>query len=251
MAACFDKGKAFLTSLRNSTGHLFDIPDLVIFDFDGVVADSEMISLSSLQTVFSDIGVSLDLSEVRRRFLGKSASQIKIETNPLNPDGKWDSFDERWQSVLFERFEKELTPLPGVIDLLDRLDALDLPYCIASSGSLKRIKFALKVMGLTTRFTHVFSSEQVKQGKPAPDLFLHAAKTLGVKPERCMVIEDSTFGIQGARAAGMHTIGFLGGVHLEGLQDSHRHLLLEQGAHDIIYTLDEITFTRPRYMSKV
>lgn len=248
-AARFDKGQAQLTRLKNRTRHPFDIPDLVIFDFDGVVADSEMISLSSLQTALDDFGVMLDLPEVQRRFLGKSLVQIKTETNTLNPNRNWESFDKHWHSVLFERFEKELVPLPGVVDLLDRLDDLNLPYCIASSGSLKRIKFALTVMSLTTRFTHVFSSEQVKQGKPAPDLFLHAAKTLGVKPERCMVIEDSIFGIQGARAAGMYTIGFLGGAHLEGLQASHRELLLEHGVHSIIYALDEITFILPQNMS--
>lgn len=249
MAVHFDKGQAFLASLSDSPGRSFGIPDLVIFDFDGVIADSELISLASLQTALHDFGVQLELPEVQRRFLGKSVGQIKTEANTLNPNGIWDGFDKHWYSVLFDRFEKELASLPGVVSLLDRLDELGLPYCIASSGSLKRINFALNIIGLTSRFRHVFSSEQVNQGKPAPDLFLHAANTLGAKPERCIVIEDSAFGIQAGRSAGMHTIGFLGGAHLEGLEGSHRNLLLEQGAHDIIYALDEITFSSPRRMS--
>lgn len=230
----------------NTTGSPLDITDLVIFDFDGVIADSEVISLSSLQGALNDFGVNLDLCEMQQRFLGKSINQIKAEAHILNPDANWEGFDTHWHAILFKRFETELAPVPGVIDLLDRLEARRLPYCIASGGSLERINYALKVLGLTSRFGHFFSSEQVKRGKPSPDLFLYAAQTLGIEPERCLVIEDSPFGIQAGRLAGMQTIGFLGGAHLRGSQETHRQLLLEQGAHKIIYALDEITFSHPQ-----
>lgn len=242
MGAHFDKGQAPLTSLTNMTAHPFGPADLVIFDFDGVIADSEVISLSSLQVALNDFGVDLDLSEMQHRFLGKSINQIEAEAHTLNPDAKWEGFHTHWHAILFKRFETELAPIPGVIDLLDRLEALHLPYCIASGGSLERISLALRVMGMTSRFGHFFSSEQVKRGKPAPDLFLHAAKTLGAEPERCLVIEDSPFGIQAGRSAGMHTIGFLGGAHLQGSQESHRQLLLAQGAHGVVSELREIEF---------
>jgi len=242
MGAHFDKGQVPLTSLTNTTAYPFGPVDLVIFDFDGVIADSEVVSLSSLQVALNDFGVNLNLSEMQQRFLGKSINQIEAEAHTLNPNAKWEGFHTYWHALLFKRFVTELAPIPGVIDLLDRLGALRIPYCIASGGSLERISFALEVIGLTSRFCHFFSSEQVERGKPAPDLFLYAAKTLGAEPERCVVIEDSPFGIQAGRSAGMQTIGFLGGTHLQDLQESHRQLLLAQGAHGIVRELREIYF---------
>ncbi len=218
------------------------VTDLVILDFDGVVADSEVISLGSLQAALQDFGVVVDLPEARRRFLGKSLTAIKADASQIAPEGKWDGFENHWHSILFERFSKELAPVAGVADFLARLKAHGLPYCIASSSGLERIYFALSVMNLTDHFPRVFSAQQVTHGKPAPDLFLYAARRMNTAPERCVVIEDSPYGILAARAAGMRSIGFLGGQHLAGLQISHRQLLLAQGAHEIVDAFDEITF---------
>ncbi|WP_084350074.1 HAD family hydrolase [Primorskyibacter flagellatus] len=218
------------------------VTDLVILDFDGVVADSEVISLGSLQSALKDFGVVFDLPETRRRFLGKSLNAIKADASQIAPEGKWDGFENHWHSILFERFSKELVPVAGVADFLARLKADGLPYCIASSSGFERIYFALSVMKLTDHFPCVYSAQQVTQGKPAPDLFLYAARSMNIAPERCVVIEDSPYGILAARAAGMRSIGFLGGQHLAGSQKSHRQLLLAQGAHEIVDALDEITF---------
>lgn len=216
--------------------------ELVILDFDGVVADSEVISLGTLQIALRDFGVNFALSEVRDRFLGRSLNAIKADASSLSPTKKWDDFDQHWHSILLDGFSKELAPVPGVVELLERIKARGLPYCIASSSGFERIAFALKVMNLEEHFPKVFSAQQVDRGKPAPDLFLFAAKNMDVSPERCIVIEDSPYGIQAASAAGMRSIGFLGGKHLEGSLASHRQLLLAQGAHAIADDLHQISF---------
>lgn len=218
------------------------VPGLVILDFDGVVADSEIISLSTLQSALCAYGVDLQLNEVRRRFLGKSIKQIKRDAQAQRADADWDGFDAYWHAILFERFRHDLAPLPGLVPLLDRIDASGLTYCIASSSGFERIKIALDAMGLAARFSHVFSAEQVSHGKPAPDLFLLAAKTIGVPPERCLVLEDSPYGIQAAKSAGMQAFGFVGGAHLEDIRADHRDLLLQHGAYEVVEHLCEITF---------
>jgi len=216
-------------------------PALVIFDFDGVVADSEVISLATLADALRKYDIDLTLAEVRRRFLGKSIDKIIAEVRGQSAEVQWDGFVPHWHGILFARFAKDLTPVPGVVNLLDRLDAAGLPYCIASSSGFERIRFALDVMGLSPRFSHVFSAQEVRRGKPAPDLFLHAASQMGETPDRCLVIEDSPYGIQAARSAGMRAIGFLGGAHLSDIQVDHQTLLLAQGAHTVLHDLDKVT----------
>jgi len=230
-----------MTADENLTDQNYMFPGLLILDFDGVVADSEIISLSTLQSALCAHGVDLQLYEVRCRFLGKSIKQIKKEVQTLRPDANWDGFDKHWHAILFDRFRNELAPLPGLVPLLDRIEARGLPHCIASSSGLERIGVALGAMGLGARFSHVFSAEQVSHGKPAPDLFLHAAKTIGVPPERCLVLEDSPHGIKAAKSAGMQAFGFVGGAHLEDVRADHRDLLLQQGARAVVEHLSEIT----------
>ena len=184
------------------------LPGLLIFDFDGVIADSEIISLSTLQSALRAYGNDLELDEVRRRYLGKSMKQIKRDMQAEHADANWDGFDAHWNAILFDRFRNELRPLPGLVALLDRVETCGLPYCIASSGGLERIDVALDAMGLSARFSHVVSAEQVRHGKPAPDLFLLAAQTIGVPPDQCLVLEDSPFGIRAAKSAGMRALGF-------------------------------------------
>lgn len=217
-------------------------PALIIFDFDGVIADSEVISLTTLGDALRTYQVDLSLTELRHRFLGRSIDGIIADLRSESDDSKWDSFASDWQSILFDRFKSELSPLPGIGALLDRIEASGLSYCIASSSRLERIHFALNVMGLAERFPHVFSAQEVRRGKPAPDLFLHAAKQLGAVPECCVVIEDSQYGVQAARAADMQAFGFVGGAHLKDIQNQHQDLLLAHGAEAVWYHLDQIDF---------
>jgi HAD superfamily hydrolase (TIGR01509 family) len=213
---------------------------LVILDFDGVVADSEIISLSSLRAALSEFGLHLKPDQVRHRYLGVAIDKIERDIDKESPLGTSAGFSQIWHNTLFERFRSELIPVPGLVDLLNRIEVRGLPYCIASSSTFERIGIALDAMGLTKRFKHIFSAQQVERGKPAPDLFLHAAKGFDILPGKCVVVEDSPHGIRAAKAAGMCAVGFLGGAHLNDIRDEHRRTLMGEGADRVVESLDEI-----------
>ncbi len=213
---------------------------LVILDFDGVVANSEVISLSTLRAAMGEFGLHLEPDQVRHRYLGVAIDKIEQDLEAQGSFRTSVGFRKAWHDALFERFRNELTPVPGLAGLLDRIDDRGIPYCIASSGTLDRIGVALDSMRLGGRFKHVFSAQQVEHGKPAPDLFLHAADAFNILPGQCLVIEDSPHGIRAAKSAGMRAIGFLGGEHLTGIRDAHRKLLIEADADEVFESLDEI-----------
>ena len=213
--------------------------ELVVFDFDGVIADSEVISLNTLHEALSDYGVELTPEETRTRFLGTSLETIRAYVS--RQTGKdAGSFAQLWEDALFARFEAELTPVPHVFDLIDWLDRHQTRYCIASSGTFTRIETALRAMGVEDRFDHVFSAEQVARGKPAPDLFELAGTRLGVDPDACLVIEDSPHGVHAAVAAQMRAVGFSGGQHLSDLQVEHGAALMAAGAEMILPSFEGI-----------
>ena len=186
-------------------------PGLVIFDCDGVLVDSEPISIRVLVEGLAGIGHAIDEQTAYDRFLGYSLAAVQAM---LRRELGFDLPAERLAAMresLFERFRRELKPIAGIAEVLDRLA---IPYCVASSSLPERITLSLEVTGLLARFSdRIFSATMVARGKPAPDLYLHAAKTMGVAPEACLVIEDSAPGIRAARAAGMKVFGFLGGSH--------------------------------------
>ncbi|MAM63383.1 HAD family hydrolase [Maritimibacter sp. UBA3975] len=186
-------------------------PRLVIFDCDGVLVDSETISLSVLLDYLGAAGARISEAEGYRHLLGRS---IASNAAWLRAEHGVD-LDEAAQSTLrhtlFDRFRAELEPVLGVQEVLD---ALDCPYCVASSSQPDRIRFSLTVTGLIDRFEpFIFSASQVANGKPAPDLFLLAASEMGVEPRDCLVVEDSPAGVHAARAAVMPVVGFTGGSH--------------------------------------
>jgi len=211
--------------------------ELVIFDFDGVIADSEVVSLQTLQAALARVDICLSFDQTREMFLGTSLRTI---TSYVNTHGKGEvgSFAQTWEADLFARLKADLSPVPFVVDLLDVLDGLGRRYCIASSGTLERIGISLEAMGCLDRFPHIFSSEQVAQGKPAPDLFNFAAASLNVEPSACLVIEDSAFGVRAAKAAGMACFGFTGGQHMKGRQEAHSDLLSEDGADVVLSSFE-------------
>jgi HAD superfamily hydrolase (TIGR01509 family) len=184
--------------------------DLVIFDCDGVLVDSERIAVRIDVIVLERLGWPLTEAEVIERFVGRSEEYMvgEIEAalgRPLAPD-----WDHEFRPLYHDAFEAELAPVDGVVDALDRIGA---PTCVASSSSHERLRRTLGLTGLYDRFAgRIFSAADVANGKPAPDLFLHAAATLGADPARCAVVEDSVFGLQAARAAGMTAFGYGGGV---------------------------------------
>jgi HAD superfamily hydrolase (TIGR01509 family) len=185
---------------------------LLIFDCDGVLVDSEPVSISVLLDMLSHLGVAMGEEEAYERFLGRSVASM---TATLFEDYGVETdidFLDHMRATLFERFRTELRPIGGIGETLDML--LPLRRCVASSSQPERIRYSLGLTGLIDKFEpHVFSATMVKNGKPAPDLFLHAAREMGVEPRHCIVIEDSPAGIAAAKAAGMGVFAFTGGSH--------------------------------------
>ncbi|MET1414434.1 HAD family phosphatase [Roseibium sp. HPY-6] len=224
---------------QHAMSDLFENIELVIFDFDGVIADSEVISLATLRTALQSFGIDLTLDDTRKMFLGKSLETIEAYVRANGTQDRQD-FGSFWETTLFDHFRADLKPMPMVTHFLERLDRVGLKYCIASSGTLKRIGVALDAMKLRQRFQHVFSAQQVARGKPEPDLFLHAARELGVRPQSCLVIEDSPFGVRAAKAAGMRCAGFTGGSHVSDVETEHGDLLRRNGAEVIWSTYEDL-----------
>jgi len=185
--------------------------DLIIFDCDGVLVDSEIISCRTHADVLTRYGYPITSEQVFDRFLGRSARQAHTEVEAELGRTLPDEYHAALQDELYRAFEAELEAIAGVHETLERIV---LPACIASSGSHRRMRISLGRTRLYERFApNIFSASEVANGKPAPDLFLFAAQKMKAKPERCLVIEDSTSGITAARAAGMTVLGFHGGSH--------------------------------------
>lgn len=220
-------------SARSRFARLVGAADLVIFDFDGVISDSEVISLTTLRETLNAFGLDLTAEDTREMFLGTSLKTIAAHVAE-HGTGDTDAFAVQWESVLFDRFRAELQPVPHVLDLVDRLQQSGTAFCIASSSTFNRIDIALNAMGVTDRFAHIFSAEQVTRGKPAPDLFEYAARKMAVTAAACLVVEDSQHGVRAARAAGMSAVGFSGGQHLIDLQAEHSAVLLAAGAELVL-----------------
>jgi HAD superfamily hydrolase (TIGR01509 family) len=179
---------------------------LVIFDCDGVLVDSDRIALRIQAERITALGLPTNYEDCVRDFLGigMPATLRVIEERlggPL-PEGWVEELDRAVQ----EAFRRELRPVAGIEAALD---AIDLPTCVASSGSQGKMRLTLGLTGLRDRFTgRIFSGDEVERGKPAPDLFLYAADRMGAAPEDCVVVEDSPFGAAAARAAGMRALGY-------------------------------------------
>jgi HAD superfamily hydrolase (TIGR01509 family) len=185
--------------------------DLVIFDCDGVLVDSEVISCRVHADVLTRHGYPISVEQVFDRFLGRSARQANVEIEAELGRSLPDDFHSHLRDHLFQSFATTLEMIPHVDQALA---AIAQPVCVASSGSHERMRVTLGRAGLYDTFApHIFSAAQVEHGKPAPDLFLFAAAQMAASAERCLVIEDSVAGIAGALAAGMTVFGFHGGSH--------------------------------------
>ncbi|MET3614295.1 HAD superfamily hydrolase (TIGR01509 family) [Rhizobium aquaticum] len=189
---------------------------LVIFDCDGVLVDSEPIALSVLGEMLKDQQVTLTDEEIADRFLGRSLGAVAKIVEHEFAHRLPEDFPAMIRRRLFARYETELLPMPGIHTALQGLAERGVATCVASSSLPERIEKSLAVTGLTQAFgSKVFSASMVKAGKPAPDLFLHAARQCGFSPANCIVIEDSPAGIEAARAAGMRVLAFGGGGHAQ------------------------------------
>jgi HAD superfamily hydrolase (TIGR01509 family) len=184
--------------------------ELVIFDCDGVLVDSELLSCGCLSEALASHGIHVEIGTILDLFLGRSTAAVIDHYRALG----W-TIPEHFSADLAARirraFAASLRPMPGVEAVLR---ALDTAYCVASSSDRDRVAHALALTGLAELFDdRLFSAQMVQHGKPAPDLFLHAASAMNAEPRRTLVVEDSISGVQAARTAGMTVWGFVGGSH--------------------------------------
>ena len=187
-----------------------DAFDLIIFDCDGVLVDSERLSIRVDAVFLERLGWPMSSDEIVERWVGRSDADMRAEIEeqiggPIPVD-----IDEEFSRIYRETFDRELVAVDGIREALDRIPTL---RCVASSGQHEKIRRSLALTGLTDYFgERIFSATDVEHGKPAPDLFLLAAGTLGAMPGRCAVVEDSVHGVEAALAAGMRTFAYAGGV---------------------------------------
>ncbi|MEU6995691.1 HAD family hydrolase [Streptomyces sp. NPDC046465] len=184
--------------------------DLVIFDNDGVLVDSEPISNTILAGYLTELGYPTAYEDSLRDYMGAAMHRVHDLILERSGERLPADFDEVLHGRVFAAFERELRPVEGAVEVLEKLAADGVPYCLASSGSHERIRVGHRKTGLDRWFdeSRVFSSQDVGRGKPAPDLFLYAAERMGVAPEKCVVVEDSPLGVRAAVAAGMDVYGF-------------------------------------------
>lgn len=210
--------------------------ELVVFDLDGVLVDSEIIACGCLRETLARHGVDFSLNDVFERFLGRSFSVVEEDyrrrTGVPLPSG----FAAELNALLISRYRTALRVMPDAVRLLRGLST---PCCIASSSSPERIRLSLDLTELGGFFgPHVFNTTMVARGKPAPDLFLFAAARMGARPERTLVIEDSVSGVLGGKAAGMTVWGFVGGGHYTGRNAGG--MLLDAGADRIVERMADL-----------
>ncbi|HWX06662.1 MAG TPA: HAD family hydrolase [Bradyrhizobium sp.] len=185
--------------------------DLVIFDCDGVLVDSEVISSRAHAETLTRHGYPITSDQVLDRFLGVSDREARLTVEAELGRHLPDDFEDQVKQATLRFYAGDLL---GIAFVGEAIESIGLPTCVASSGTPEKIRHGLSCAGLYDRLApHIFSATQVKRGKPAPDLFLFAAEQMRVSPQRCIVIEDSVPGITGARAAGMTVLGFHGGSH--------------------------------------
>ena len=217
---------------------------LIIFDCDGVLVNSEEIYQATELEYLAAAGITFEPSAYTQAFMGLAPAmwQAKLEAigqeraKPLSP-----LFFEQLAGHTNERLRKDLAALPDARNVISRLPA---SICVASSTSLAQLRWKLEHTGLIDLFDpHVFSSDMVVNGKPEPDLFLHAAGTMGVHPGECIVVEDSVNGVLAGKAAGMRVIGFTAGNHCTG---THGDALLRHGADALVDAYEDLEVTLAR-----
>jgi len=209
-------------------------PELIIFDCDGVLIDSEPIVNRAHATVLAACGIPLGEADLLARFCGMSDRDmlaiIEREHGAVPAD-----YAARVAALVDHEYRHTLRPMPGLIDILP---ALPMPVCVASSSVPAQIRLGLESTGLLPFFgDRLFSAAMVSRGKPAPDLFLYAAERIGAEPRACLVIEDSLPGVAAGVAAGMTVIGFTGGGHC---QPGHAERLGAQGAAMVIAEMAQL-----------
>ena len=206
---------------------------MIIFDCDGVLVDSEIISNQVDSDLFATIGYAISPEQMIRRFIGMTKRAIWEVVAREHGVPFPEALFAKANAMIVQRYESDLRPVPGVANAVQAVGAA---RAVASSSELPKLRLALQVTGLLPLFDPaVFSASQVARGKPAPDVFLYAAAQCGSKAEQCIVVEDSPAGVQAGLAAGMRVIGFTGGAHS---YPGHDARLLAEGATVVIGHMD-------------
>jgi HAD superfamily hydrolase (TIGR01509 family) len=212
-----------------------DVKRFIVFDFDGVLADSEVLANEVLAEAVSELGVPTTLDDSLRLYMGKRFHEViaAVEANVGRPLPE--TFADDFQRRTLERFRRDLRAVEGARAYLDAF--ADVPRCIASSSSPDRLALCLEVLDFGHLFgANVFSASQVARGKPHPDIFLHTAQKMGMEPSKGIVIEDSAGGVEAGVAAGMTVIGMLAASHI---RDGHASRLRGAGAHHVAASFAE------------
>jgi HAD superfamily hydrolase (TIGR01509 family) len=208
----------------------------IIFDFDGVIADSEVLSNTVLAEIVTELGVPTTVEDAYRDYMGKRFHEVIATIEQAAGRTLPASFAEHYQGRTSQRFRQELAAIAGAREFIAAF--ADLPRCIASSSSPDRLAVCLEVLDMTALFEgRVFSASDVARGKPHPDIFLHAAAAIGVPAGECIVIEDSTSGVMAGRAAGCTVIGLLAAGHI---RKGHAAELTAAGAHHVAADYREV-----------
>ena len=206
--------------------------DLVIFDCDGVLIDSEIISARMLQAELKLYNVDIPFEYIIKNYIGRSYPTVLSDAQKTFDVLLDDDFGEKYRERLMAAFVQDLKRIPYIKDVIEQLN---IPKCVATSSSPKRVATSLEIVGLDSQFgKNVYTASQVENGKPAPDLFLFAAKKMGVPPHRCLVIEDSLTGVEAGLAAGMSVIRFTGGSHIANTPNA----IVSGGALEILGSFD-------------
>ncbi len=193
--------------------------DLVIFDCDGVLVDTETINNEVISQLLNEAGLEMSPEEVARRTTGLAYSEMWEMFEDEVPGSLPVDIEEQQLTLETERFRKELLPIPGAVETVRCLGAAGMPMCVASNGTREKMVVTLEVTGLAGYFgDKFFGVNQVAHGKPAPDIYLLAARKMGVPPNRCVVIEDSYPGAQAGLAAGMTVLGYCPNKDIWGLE---------------------------------
>jgi HAD superfamily hydrolase (TIGR01509 family) len=207
---------------------------LVIFDCDGVLVDSEPIAFQADNDMVRSLGLDWTYEECIQKFLGRSTKScvelIEVEMGRKVPEG----WLEAWHEAMHDSLRRvPVPPVPGIFEALDALDAARVPYCVASSGEMEKMEITLGSSGLMPRVAgRIYNAAMVARGKPAPDLFLHAAKSMGAKPADCIVVEDAVAGVIAGVAAGMRVMAYAAAAYVdrEGMRRAGGELFEDMAA---------------------
>lgn len=208
-------------------GPTVSIPELVIFDCDGVLVDSEPITNRLIVDNLGRHGLEITIADCMAMFVGGTIAAVGDKAREMGATIP-DTWVDDLYAEMYETLQRGVDPVPGIIDVLDALDAANLPYCVASNGSPEKMAITLGGTGLLPRLEgRLFSAHEVGIAKPEPGLFLHAARILGTIPEKCVVVEDSASGARAAFAAGMRCLGYAADTPAEKLRGENAEIFTD------------------------